>query len=51
LSHNHLNFRCSQRRFLATAQVFTFSVTVTLQAFNEPPDTLTLEAEIEPKPE
>jgi hypothetical protein len=34
-----------------TSHVFTFSVTVTLPPFNEPPDTLMLEAGIEPKPE
>jgi hypothetical protein len=34
-----------------TSHVFTFSVIFTLPVFNEPPDTLTLEAGIEPKPE
>jgi hypothetical protein len=33
-----------------TSHVFTFSVTVTLPVFTEPPDTLTLEAGIEPEP-
>ena len=33
-----------------TLHVFTFSVTVTLPVFTEPPDTLTLEAGIEPEP-
>jgi len=33
-----------------TSHVFTFSVTVTLPVFTEPPDTFTLEAGIEPAP-
>lgn len=35
----------------ATSHVFTLSVTVTLPVFTEPPDTMRLEAGIEPLPE
>jgi hypothetical protein len=37
-------------RKVVTSHVFTFSVNVTLPVFTEPPDTLTLEAGIEPEP-